>query len=140
MNITRIMTQGTIRLTASFLAGFFLTTATLPSALAATATQSRYNSLDAESLIGKHDALRTELTRSLDDENVRAEMLRAGVKRTEIENRIAGMTDSELQQLKSGVQREAGGDTVIIGTTTLLLIIIIIILVADHSSQSAPAA
>ncbi len=85
--------------------------------------------ISAEAILSSSGDLRGEMTRSLQDERVLKELAKMGVDKKEVEQRLAAMSDQELQQVKQGVQRQAGGDSVTVGVTTLLIIIIIILLV-----------
>ncbi|MBC7395878.1 MAG: PA2779 family protein [Bdellovibrionales bacterium] len=85
--------------------------------------------ISAEAILSTSGDLRGEMTRGLQDERVLKELAKMGVDKKEVEQRLAAMSDQELQQVKQGLSRQAGGDSVTIGVTTLLLIIIIILII-----------
>jgi hypothetical protein len=107
-----------------------LSTSTVYALEAATAADHARVQVSAEEILGVRTDLRGQIEQGLQDEKIIAELKKMGVAPQEVRQRLAGMTDRELQQVSQGVERTAGGDSVVIGTTTLLLIIIIIILVA----------
>jgi len=72
--------------------------------------------------------LRGKITAALSDEKLAPEFVKAGINRDEAKLRVAAMTDQELKQVQSNVERQAGGEVVIIGTTLLLIILIIVLL------------
>lgn len=85
----------------------------------------------SEELIRReHSTLREELSRALADHSLERKFADLGIDRDEAKLRLAGMTDNELNQLQTGIAREAGGDVVIISTTTLLIVILIILVLA----------
>jgi hypothetical protein len=52
-----------------------------------------------------------------------------GVSVTEARQRIAALSDEEIQQILQGQERHAGGDVIVISLTTILLIVIIVLLI-----------
>lgn len=63
-------------------------------------------------------------------QEVRAQLIKNGVTPREASQRIASLSDFELQKMAGNVETApAGAEVVVIGVTTLLLIIIIILLV-----------
>lgn len=97
--------------------------------LAPVASESKKLDISAEAILSTQGDLRGELTQSLQDERVLKELAKMGVTKNEVVARMAAMSDQELQQVKQGLNRQAGGDAVVISVTTLLLIIIIILLI-----------
>lgn len=83
----------------------------------------------AEEIVAQSSSLRGEMTRALQNEQVLSELAKMGIEKSEVEMRLAAMSDRELQQVQQGVQRQAGGDVVVISVTTLLLIIIVVLLI-----------
>lgn len=84
--------------------------------------------IDAESILNTKSDLRGEITRALTDQQVMNELGKMGIEKSEVQMRLAAMSDQELQQIEQGVQRKAGGDVVVVGLTTVLLVAIILIL------------
>ena len=84
--------------------------------------------INASELLNQSTDLRGEITRGLQDQKVLSELANMGIKKGEVEMRLAAMSDQELRQVQQGVQRQAGGDVVVISVTTLLIGIIILIL------------
>ena len=84
--------------------------------------------INAEDILHHSEGLRGEITRRLDDENIQIELKKMGIEKSEVQMRLAAMSDQELQQVQQGVQRQAGGDVIVLSVTTFLLIIIIILL------------
>lgn len=70
---------------------------------------------------------RERLIKQLNRTEVRAELERYGVDPEQAQERVAAMTDSEVQELTAGLDQFAAGGN--ISVTTLLLIIIIILLI-----------
>lgn len=97
--------------------------------IAPVASGSKKLNIDAEAMLSSQGDLRGELTQSLKDERVLKELAKMGVSKNEVQARMAAMSDQELNQVKQGLNRQAGGDAVVISVTTLLLIIIIILLI-----------
>lgn len=85
--------------------------------------------INAEEILSQSSKLRGDMTRALNDEQVLLELGKMGIKKSEVEMRLAAMSDRELQQVRDGVQRQAGGDVIVISVTTFLIIIIIILLI-----------
>ena len=98
-------------------------------ALAPVHPNARSVEISAEALLGQTQGLRGQMTQSLEDEKVKVELAKLGVTPSEVRARLAAMSDQELQQVKDGVQRQAGGDVVVLSVTTLLIIIIVILLI-----------
>lgn len=71
---------------------------------------------------------RDHLARELDRSEVRSELERFGVDPGHAQERVAAMTDAEVQQLTAGLDQFAAGGDVAISLTTILLIILIVIL------------
>jgi hypothetical protein len=86
--------------------------------------------INAEEILLGQGGLRGEITRGLQTQALLDELAKIGVDKKEVELRLAAMSDSELQQIRDGFQRQAGGDVVVISVTTLLLIIIVLLLIA----------
>jgi hypothetical protein len=85
--------------------------------------------VNAEELLAKSGDLRGDILKGLQDERVAQELNKMGIDKKEVQLRLAAMSDQELRQIQSGVQRQAGGDVVVLSVSTLLLIIIIILLI-----------
>lgn len=84
--------------------------------------------INAESILNNTSVLRSEISRGLSDESVLLELSKLGIKKSEVQMRLAAMSDQELQQVQQGVDRQVGGDVVVISVTALLLIIIAVML------------
>ena len=85
--------------------------------------------INAEEILHHTNDLRGEITQGLNNERVLFELSKLGIEKSEVEMRLAGMSDQELQQVQQGVQRQAGGDVITISITTLLIIIIAVLLI-----------
>ncbi len=81
-----------------------------------------------EDLTGTRGNLRGEITQGLQNSEVLNELSRLGISKTEVQLRLAAMTDEELLQVQKGQQRQAGGDAVVVVSVTTLLIGIILLI------------
>lgn len=86
-------------------------------------------------MLSTHEVVRTgeplskQLLAALEKEETVKELDRLGLDATEAKHRIAGMSDSEIQQIVNGTQPHAGGDVIVVSLTTILLVVIIILLI-----------
>jgi hypothetical protein len=76
---------------------------------------------------------RTETTAKVQNflqrSEVRQQLEQSGVSPDEVSQRLASLSDTELQQLATQIdQNRAGGDVVVIGLGTILLVVIILLL------------
>ncbi len=85
--------------------------------------------INAETILRDSNSIRDEIARGLNDERVLQNLGELGIKKSEVQMRLAAMSDQELLQIQKGVDRQVGGDVVTISVTTLLLIIVVILLV-----------
>ena len=85
--------------------------------------------INAEEILASSGDLRNDITRALADERIESELQKLGITKSEVELRLAAMSDAELKQIQQGAERQVGGEVIIIGLTTILLIIIIYLLV-----------
>lgn len=93
-------------------------------------SQSELVRIRAEEILDSRSGVREEILRGLADPKIVGELESRGVTPLEVKERLAGMTDRELLQIQTGVERQVGGDRVIISTTALILIVLIIVLIA----------
>lgn len=76
-------------------------------------------------------ANRAKVDAFMQRQEVRAEMMKRGVNPDEAAQRVANLSDFELQNLAGKIDSApAGADVVVISLTTLLLIVIILLLIA----------
>lgn len=95
--------------------------------------------IHAEEIISSGQEIRMKLNQQLESEQVTAELEKMGVQKTEARMRLAAMTDSELQQISKGMERQAGGEVIVIGVTAALLILLLIILLIRPFGHSSGA-
>ncbi len=85
--------------------------------------------LSTHEVVQSTDSLSSQILAELDKTEVKAELGEWGLDVNEAKLRIAGMSDSELNELINGSQPHAGGDVIVISLTTILLVVIIILLI-----------
>lgn len=79
---------------------------------------------------GMTENLREKMLRNLDDPRVQKEMGRLGVQKSEVQARLAAMSDRELNQVSKQTMQQAGGDNIVISATALIIILLLIIIIA----------
>ena len=92
-------------------------------------TQASAQMLSTHEVVKTTGSVSTQILAELDKKSVQAELSDWGIDVNEVKQRVAGMSDSELQELIKGTQPHAGGDVLVISLTTVLLIVIIILLI-----------
>ena len=76
-----------------------------------------------------HEQIQTNVRTFLERTDVQEQLAAQGLDAKEVGHRLAGLSDTELQQLAGQIENQkAGGDVLVIGLGTVLLIVIILLL------------
>ena len=76
-----------------------------------------------------HEQIQSNVRTFLERTDVQEQLAAQGLDAKEVGQRLAALSDSELQQLAGQIENQkAGGDVIVIGLGTILLIIIILLL------------
>lgn len=95
------------------------------------AASARGQMISTSSVIAElsHEQIQQNVRTFLERSDVQDQLASYGLNPQEVGQRLAGMSDSELQQLAGQIEKQkAGGDVIVIGLGTILLIIIILLL------------
>lgn len=76
-----------------------------------------------------HQQIQSDVREFMSRPDVQEQFRAQGVNPEEVQQRLAGLSDAELQQVAGQIEKQkAGGDVIVIGLGTVLLIIIILLL------------
>lgn len=76
-----------------------------------------------------HEQIQNNIRTFLERTDVQEQLASQGLNAQEVGQRLASLSDAELQQVAGQIERnKAGGDVIVIGLGTVLLIVIILLL------------
>jgi hypothetical protein len=76
-----------------------------------------------------HRQIQENVNEFLGRSDVQEQLRSQGLNPEEVQQRLAGLSDAELQQIAGQIQKQkAGGDVIVIGLGTILIVILILLL------------
>lgn len=116
------------RIQSSVIAATFFVNVSGVTGLAFASESPETRTIVAEQILLGGSDIRGELIQKLQERRIIDELAKMGVDPNEVRDRMAGMTDSELEQVVKGQQREAGGGGAGLVVVVLLVVLIILLL------------